>query len=122
MNNQNEIKTLKYIKRTKYVSVLYFLFCFISIMLFVIHDYQYATYNNRELFDIATLTAYLWLVNPMVVIISVVGFIKYLIERKDKRKREQIGRKWVAFIWWNLGTTVAWLVSAICFVHITGGV
>ena len=122
MNNQEEIKTLKYIKRTKYVSVLYFLFCFISIMLFVIHDYQYATYNNRELFDIATLTVYFWLINPMVLIVSVTGFVKYLIERTDKIKREQIGRKWIAFLLWNVGTIIAWLISGICLVHITGGV
>lgn len=122
MNNQDEIKTLKYIKRTKYVSVLYFLLCFISIMLFVIHDYQYAIYNNWKLFNIATLTVYLWLVNPMVLIVSVIGFIKYLIERRDKRKREQIGRKWVAFLLWNAGTIIAWLITGICLALITGGI
>ena len=122
MKNLDEIKTIKYIKRTKYISLLYFVFCFISIMLFLIHDYQYATYNNRELFDIATLTVYLWLVNPMVLIVSSIGFINYLIERKDNRKREQIGRKWVTFLLWDVSTAMAWFVSGICFVYITGGV
>ena len=122
MGKQDVVKTFKYLKLTKYVSLFYFLFCFISIMLFVINRYLYVTDNNRELFDIANATLPFWMLNPMVLIVSIVGFIEYLIERKDIRKREKIGWKWITFLLWNIGTIVAWVISVVCVVAITGGV
>ena len=124
MNNHNEIKTIKYIKRTKHVSLFYFLLCFISIMLFVIHNYQQITYDyfNQKLFSVAMLSVYLWLLNPMVLLVSAVGFMTYIKERKDSQKRNQIGKKWVAFIFWSVACVIAWLISGGCVVQLTGGV
>ena len=124
MNNQDEIKTIKYLKRTKYLTLLYFLFCFISIMLFVIHDYQQTTFNyfNRKLFGVAALSVYLWMVNPMALIVSVVGLKHYIKERKELEKRILIGKKWVAFVLWSVASVLAWLVSGGLFVVLTGGV
>ena len=124
MNNQDKIKTIKYLKRTKCLSLLYFLFCFISIVLFAIHDYQQVTYNysNWKLFDVATLSVYLWMVNPMVLVVSVAGLKHYIKERKDLQKRTLIGKKWAAFILWSVASVLAWLVSGVLFVVLTGGV
>ncbi len=122
MNNKDEIKTIKYIKWTKYTALAYLLFCSFSIVLFLIHDYQYSTFHNVKLFELATLSLSLWLFNPMVLIVSILGVLKYLKERRDIRKKNQIGKKWKAFIFWNVSTAIVWTISTICFVYITGGV
>ena len=122
MSNNDDIRTIRYSKWTKWLTLCYVLFCFISIILFVIHDYQYSEFNNRQLFDLATATLSLWMINPMVLIISFWGFVVYLKERRDARKRERMGKKWVVFTFCSIVSMISWMISAICFVHITGGV
>lgn len=122
MNDIHDIKTIKYIKWLKYISMLYYGLCFISIVLFFIYNYGYSVLHDIRLFKVANLILYLWMINPMVLIVSVLGFKVYLKERRDPEKREQIGKKWIAFILWNVGAVIVWMVSVICVVSITGGV
>lgn len=58
----------------------------------------------------------------MVLIVSVIGFIKYLIERLDIEKREQIGTKWIELLLLYAGTVIVWLISVVTIVLLTGGV
>ena len=118
MYSSDEIKTFKYLKWTKYAAWLYFLFCLISgiIMYFdVIH-------RSEAAFNLIPPSILLWAANPMVLVVSIIGFVTYLRERKDTVKKEQIGKSWIAFLGWNVFVMLLWMVTIVCFVLVTGGV
>lgn len=118
MHSSSNIKTFKYLKWTKYAALLYFFFCLISgtLMYFdVIH-------RSETAFNLIAPSILLWVANPMVLIVSSIGFVTYLKERKDAVKKEQIGKRRIAFLGWNVFAMLLWIVTIVCFVLVTGGV
>lgn len=106
MNDKNELKTLKYIKWMKYA----------------IHSYLHSAFHNTELFVVAKATVYLWIMNPMVLLVSAAVVKTYLKERRDEEKRKAIGKRWTSMFSWNLVAMIAWMITGLCIVLITGGV
>ena len=79
-------------------------------------------FDNTTYFRWAESTVLLWSINPIVLIISLVGIIKYCIERKNVEKRKIIGRRWLWFVVCNIVTFFMWITSILFWVHFTGGV
>lgn len=120
MDKRKEIKTLKYIKRIKYTTLLYFFFCIFSLV--AICSSQYPVFHSKQYFKVAAATILLWATNPMVFIVSVLGFKAYLVERKDVEKRSIIGKRWIVFFLWDIGAILAWYISLFFWIYFTGGV
>lgn len=115
-----ELKTLKYLKRTKYVTLLYLFFCLFSLV--AVYSSEFQMLNSIRYFKFAAATLLLWATNPMVFIVSLLGFKAYFVERKDTEKRNMIGKKWILFFLWNIVVVVAWYISLFFWIYFTGGV
>lgn len=115
-----ELKTLKYIKRIKHTALLYLFFCIFSLV--AVYSSQHPMLHSTQYFEFAAVTLLLWAINPMVLIVSLLGFKAYFVERKDIEKRNMIGKKWMFFFIWNIVVVVAWHVSLFFFIYFTGGV
>lgn len=118
VENNQICKTSKLIKWTGSIFLAYVLLCFISIlMLFVcIESHQ------RDIVDMAMYLQPVWMLNPMVLVVSFWGLVTYLIEWRDVTKRECLGKKWIAFVLYSFISAIAWMVAGVCFVWLTGGV
>lgn len=118
VENEQICKTSKLIKWTRYVFLVYVLLCFISILaLFVsIELFQ------RDMVDMAMYLQPLWMLNPMVPVVSCLGVATYLIEWLEAAKRESLGKKWIVFVLYSFISAIVWMVAVVFFVGLTGGV
>ena len=114
------IRTLKFIKWTKLLTLIYIFLCIFSLI--VIYISRFPVLHNTRYFEWAASTLLIWCLNPMVLIISLLGIIKCLNERKNAEKRKIIGKRWVWFIVCNIITFFVWFTSIIFWVYFTGGV
>lgn len=108
VENEQICKTSKLIKWTRYVFLVYVLLCFISILaLFVsIELFQ------RDMVDMAMYLQPLWMLNPMVPVVSCLGVATYLIEWREAAKGSPWGKSGFSLFstvlfpqsygWWQL--------------------
>lgn len=118
VENEQICKTSKLIKWTRYVFLVYVLLCFISILaLFVSIEFF-----QRDMVDMAMYLQPLWMLNPMVPVVSCLGLATYLIEWREAAKREPLGKKWIVFVLYSFISAIVWMVAVVFFVGLTGGV
>ena len=102
------------IKFLKLAAILQILFCVICAASLVCVYFGY--------FYIGLLLFTLWVINPVGPICCVTGLSKWYVERDDENAKPIIGKKWIWFILLFLLTVAVYLISAVLWVEITGGV
>lgn len=118
VGNNQICKTSKLIKWTRCIFLVYVLLCFISILaLFVCIEFC-----QRDIVGIAMYLQPLWMLNPMVPVVSFLGLVTYLVEWREVTKRECLGKKWLAFVLYSFISAIVWMVASVFFVGLTGGV
>lgn len=118
------MKTLKALKITSALQIIFCVFCIASTVCFGISRYQFLTDSAswRSTFDIANILIYGWVANPVAPISFVVCFVLFLIERKQPENRQVIGKKWIWIFVWPVVTVFFYFVALMLSVAFTGGV
>ena len=117
------MKTLRALKITSILQIIFCVFCIASTVCFAISHYQCIAGDNwRIAFNIANVLIYGWIANPVAPISFVVCITFFLIERKQPNNRKLIGRKWIWVFIWPIITTILYLTAGGLTVAFTGGV
>ena len=112
------METQKWLKRTK-ISFLVFLGCCLLLCVYLFY-YEYTQDNRLWLFGLIGMCG--WMFNPVPLIFSTVGFLRYRAERKNSEFRALVGKRWLYFPMTILGYAAVWYWTCFCFVRLTGGV
>lgn len=109
--------TLKLIKQAKLHFIIFACACIIS---------NFGFYLNHVIpkdlfFGIGLYGMLLWAINPLPLIYSLKGLLRFRMDRKCEDNRTIIGRKWLVLPSILLGSTVLYCVSAGIMVALTGG-
>ena len=110
------MKTQKWLKRTK-VSFLVFICCCL-LMCFYLLYYKHTKDNRLALAGMIGMCG--WLLNPTPLIFSVVGFLRYLAERRNAESCALVGNRWLYFLVTILGYIAIWYWTCCHFVWLTG--
>lgn len=117
------MKTLRALKITSVLQVIFCLFCVASTVFFGISNYAIRHDSDwRTPFDIANTLIYGWIANPVAPISFVICLVLFLAERKHPENRNLIGRKCVWIFIWPVITTFFYIVALMLTVALTGGV
>ena len=117
------MKTIRALKITSVLQIIFCLFCIASTVCFAISNYQCSNGDYwRTAFDTANILVYGWIANPVAPISFVICFVLFLIERKRPESRSLIGRKWIWIFVWPIITTRFYFAALILLVEFTGGV
>ena len=112
------MKTLKWLKRSKISFLLFLGGCLL--MCFYLYYYKITLDNRWWGFGMIGMCG--WILNPFPLIFAVVGFLRYLSERREAEVRTAVGIQWLYFPGIILGYAVVWYWSCCHFVWLTGGV
>ena len=120
----DSLKTLRALKITAVLQIIFCVLCIVSAVCFGIAHYQFLTDSDswRSTFDIANILIYGWVVNPIAPISFVVCFVLFLIERKQPENRQVIGKKWIWIFVWPVITTIFYFAALLLAIAFTGGV
>lgn len=88
------MQTLKWLKISFRTTVIY---CFICILSVGLIAYGVGIYSLAVCYA-GTVLMYGWLVNPMGIVVSVIGMVHYNREKRSPEYRGAIGRKWIWFL------------------------
>ncbi len=113
------MKTLRALKITSVLQIIFCLFCVASTICFAITRYSDLW---RIPFRIANILIYGWIGNPVSPISFVVCLVLFLIERKQTENRQLIGKKWIWIFIWPVITTFFYFAALVLTVAFTGGV
>ena len=117
------MKTIKALKITSVLQIIFCIFCIASTVCFAISHYQCIAGDNwRTSFDIANILIYGWVVNPVAPVSFIICLVLFLAERKQPENRQLIGRKWIWIFIWPAITTLFYFAAGILAVVFTGGV
>lgn len=112
------IRTIKWLKISIILQVIFALFCISSLVCILVYKY-----SHTDIFlSLCILSMYGWIINPTGLITIIIGLTFFFIDKKDKESRITIGKKWIWFILFFVFDTLLYLVSIGEFVAITGGV
>lgn len=112
------MKTIKALKITSVLQIIFCLCCVATITCLMI----FKRTGNWDFFTLGNLFMFGWIVNPVAPISFFICLSTYLEERKQPISVGKIGKKWIWIFIWPLITTVFYLVSGGLFVALTGGV
>ena len=112
------MKTIKALKITSALQIIFCLFCIAATICFGICRYA----DSSQAFQIANILTYGWIVNPIGPVSFIICGAFFLIERKQPEHRQLIGKNWVWIIVWPVITTVFYFAASILMVAFTGGV
>lgn len=112
------MKTVKAIKITSILQVLYCLVCAFHIACLAINYY----FDLRVFFRIADFILPLWALNPIGFLVFPICLILFLVERRSPEARQAIGKKWIWIFVWPVILLVVYLTTGILSVALTGGV
>ena len=107
------MQTIKWLKISIILQIIYAFFCIASSLCFAINRY----FDLDLFFSLGNILVSGWSINPIGLISVVVGLIIFLTE-KDKI----IGKKWIWFILFFIIDIILYLTSAVLTVVFTGGV
>ena len=113
------MKTLKALKITSILQMIFCLLCIASTICFALAHYSA---EWRTPFRIANILVYGWLINPVAPISFVICLLLFLVERRQEENRQLIGRKWIWIIAWPIITTLFYFSTLILTIAFTGGV
>jgi len=112
------MKTLKALKITSILQILFCVCCIASVLCFALDD----NYKSDLLFGFGMILFVNYIINPIGIVAFIINLIMFFVERKRPENRNLIGKKWVWIFIWPVVTTVLWLASVVLFVQFTGGV
>ncbi len=117
------MKTLKALKITSVLQIIFCLFCVASTVCFAISNYAINHDSDwRTPFSIANILIYGWVANPVAPISFIICLVLFLVERKQPENRQLIGRKWIWIFIWPAITTLFYVAALMLSVALTGGV
>ena len=112
------MKTLRALKITSILQIIFCVFCIASTVCFAITRYC----DSNLFFSIGNILIYGWIINPVGIVSFVVCLSLFLSERKNQEAKEVIGRKWIWVFIWPIITTILYLTAGGLTVAFTGGV
>ena len=112
------MKTLKLLKITSILQIIFCLLCIASTVCFAIAS----VFDWRPAFEAANFLVPFWLINPVAPISFLICLPCFLIERRNPESRAIIGRKWIWIFLWPVITTLMYLTAGVLIVPFTGGV
>ena len=118
MDNERKdfyMKTIKWLKKSIILQIIYFFCCFASSLCFALSHY----FKIDFCLGLGILFMYGWCIGLITVIR---GFSLFFSERKNERDRKIIGKRWLWFLAFFLVDTLLFWVAGGLMVHFTGGV
>lgn len=112
------MKTIKWLKVSVILQAIFVFFCISSLLCFVVNRYM----DIDIFFSLGNILLYGWIINPIGLIILIVGLILYFSEKRVPDKRTKIGRKWIWFVLFFIIDLLLYLISAVLTVVLIGGV
>lgn len=112
------IKTIKWLRISIILQVIFTSFCISSLICLLIHKY----FNIDVFFSLGNVLIYGWIINPVGLITLITGLILFFIDKKDIKNSTVIGKKWIWFILFFIFDIILYLISGVLLVTITGGV
>lgn len=112
------MKTMKWLKISVILQIVYVFFCISSISCFAITRY----FDVNGFFALGNILIYGWIINPTGFVTLIVGFIFFFAEKGIEEYRKTIGDRWIWFILFFVFDILLYLVSAYFLVFLTGGV
>ncbi len=109
------MKTLKALKITSILQILYCFFCIVSNVCFALSNYF-----DDIFFSIGMFSLYCWATNPVGIISFIVCLRLFLRERKLPDAKQIIGKKWIWIYVWPVITTLFWVIGGGIMVQLTG--
>jgi len=105
------MKTLKALKITSVLQIIYCFCCIIFIIsIKVNHFYSISVIRDIVTF-IRVLTTFGWLINPIGIISFIICLLLFLTEHKHKENKQLIGKKWIWIFIWPVITAIFYLIS-----------
>ena len=112
------MKTLRALKITSVLQILFCFFCIATNVCFAINRY----FDLRIFFEIGKILMYGWAFNPIPIISFIVCLAILLFERKTPNIRRTLEKKWIWIFLWPVIDVIVYLSNVILFVSLTGGV
>ena len=112
------MKTLKLLKITSILQIIFCLLCIASTVCFAIASFC----ESQLFFEIADALIRFWIINPVAPISFLICLPCFLIERRNPESRAIIGRRWVWIFLWPVITALMYLTAGMLTVAFTGGV
>ncbi|WP_458464078.1 hypothetical protein [Paenibacillus sp.] len=112
------MKTIKWLKASIFLQIIYAFFCIFSTICFAI-NHHWGIYN---FFSLGMLSAYGWIINPTGILTIVLGLSFYFSEKGKENAEKIIGRKWAWFVWFFIIDTLLYITCGGLMVIFTGGV
>lgn len=113
-----DMKTMKWLKISVILQVVYVFFCISSISCFAITRY----FDVDGFFAWGNILIYGWIINPTGFVTLIIGLIFFLAEKGVEEYRKIIGKRWICFILLFVFDILLYLVSVFFLVFLTGGV
>ena len=114
--------TQKWARFSRVVFFIYAFFCLCSNFFFLLsflfhgHDIAY------QIFRIGDYLTHFWIINPLPVIVSILGLIRSVCDNSDPESKN-LQRKYRRSLFIHLiASTLIWMLSGITLVAFTGGV
>lgn len=112
------MKTLKALKITSVLQIIFCFFCIASTFCFAISRYC----DSRFFFNMGNVLVYGWIINPVAIISFVVCLALFISERKQPETKQHLGKKWIWIFAWPVITTVLYITAGVLQVAFTGGI
>lgn len=112
------MKTIKWLKITIILQVVFAFFCILSPLCFAINRY----FDMDMFFSLGNILVYGWIINPTALITTVIGLIFFFYEKGVADNRKIIGKKWIWFVMFFTIDILLYLTAGILTVAFTGGV
>lgn len=112
------MKTVKLLKITSVLQLIFCIFCISSTLCFAISRY----YHSVLFFSIGIILTHIWIINPVAIISFLVCLVLFLNERKQPEAMKIIGKKWIWIFVWPVITTFLYITAGALAVAFTGGV
>ncbi len=112
------MKTMKWLKISVILQVVYVFFCISSISCFAVTRY----FDVDGFFALGNILIYGWIINPTGFVTLIIGLIFFFAEKGIEDYRKIIGKRWIWFILFFVFDILLYLMSAFLLVFLTGGV
>ena len=110
------MKTIKWLKTSVVLQIIYVLFCISSTVCFAINHYL----DMHIFFDIGLILTYGWIINPTGILTLKRGLSLYFSEKSNEDFIKIIGLKWIWFIVFFVVDTLLFLMCGGMMVALTG--
>ena len=112
------MKTMKWLKISVILQVVYVFFCISSISCFAVTRY----FDADGFFALGNILIYGWVINPTGFVTLIIGLIFFFAEKGIEDYRKIIGKRWIWFILFFVFDILLYLTSLFLLVFLTGGV